>query len=42
MMAADGVNEMAARIATRFGEVQGPDAEVRFKKEDLKTCDRVC
>jgi hypothetical protein len=30
MKSAESVNEMAGRIATRFGEVQGTDAEVQF------------
>jgi hypothetical protein len=36
MGSADGVNAMAARIATRFGEAQGTDAEVQFDEAELK------
>ncbi|MGZ8379236.1 MAG: hypothetical protein ACXWZS_18520 [Gemmatirosa sp.] len=36
MQSADGVNAMAARIAARFGDVQGTDAEVQFDEGPLK------
>jgi len=36
MKSAAGVNEMAQRIATRFGELQGTDAEVQFDEGTLK------
>ena len=36
MQSAAGVNEMAARIKTRFGETQGTDAEVQFDDGELK------
>ncbi|GLC26098.1 hypothetical protein [Roseisolibacter agri] len=36
MQSADGVNQMSGRILTRFGEMQGTDAEVQFAEGDLK------
>jgi hypothetical protein len=36
MTSAEGVNTMAARIATRFGEVKSTDAEVQFDEGPLK------
>ena len=36
MQSAEAVNEMATRIATRFGEAQGTDAEVQFDEDSLK------
>ncbi len=36
MGSAAGVNEMASRIRTRFGGVQGTDAEVQFDEGPLK------
>jgi hypothetical protein len=36
MKSPESVNEMAGRIATRFGEVQGTDAEVQFDEGPLK------
>jgi hypothetical protein len=36
MKSAESVNEMAGRIAARFGEVQGTDAEVQFAEGDMK------
>jgi hypothetical protein len=36
MKSAEGVNAMAGRIAARFGEVQGTDAEVQFDEGALK------
>jgi hypothetical protein len=36
MQSAEGVNAMAGRIATRFGEAQGTDAEVQFDEGPLK------
>ena len=36
MQSAEGVNAMATRIATRFGELQGTDAEVQFDEGPLK------
>lgn len=36
MKSAAGVNEMAARIATRFGEDKGTVAEVQFDEGELK------
>ena len=36
MRSAEGVNAMSARIATRFGEAQGTDAEVQFDDGTLK------
>ena len=36
MKSADDVNAMAARIASRFGEAQGTDAEVQFDEGALK------
>lgn len=36
MRSADGVNEMATRIRTRFGEVLGTDAEVQFDEGPLR------
>jgi hypothetical protein len=36
MQSAEGVNAMAGRIAARFGEVQGTDAEVQFDEGPLK------
>lgn len=35
MQSAAGVNAMASRIATRFGEMQGTDAEVQFAEGEL-------
>jgi hypothetical protein len=36
MKSAESVNEMAGRIATRFGDLQGTDAEVQFDEGELK------
>ena len=36
MKSAEGVNAMASRIATRFGDAQGTDAEVQFDEGPLK------
>lgn len=36
MKSPESVNEMAGRIATRFGAVQGTDAEVQFDEGALK------
>jgi hypothetical protein len=36
MKSADDVNMMAGRIASRFGEAQGTDAEVQFDEGALK------
>ena len=36
MRSVDEVNAMASRIRTRFGEVQGTDAEVQFDEGPLK------
>src|SRR6476469_5118342 len=36
MKSAQGVNEMAARIAVRFGDMKGTDAEVQFDEGPLK------
>jgi len=36
MKSAEGVNEMASRIQTRFGELKGTDAEVQFDEGALK------
>jgi hypothetical protein len=36
MKSAQGVNDMAARIAVRFGDVKGTDAEVQFDEGPLK------
>lgn len=36
MESAEGVNAMASRIQSRFGEVQGTDAEVQFDEGALK------
>jgi hypothetical protein len=36
MKSAEGVNAMSARIAVRFGELQGTDAEVQFDEGPLK------
>lgn len=36
MKSAAAVNEMASRIALRFGELQGTDAEVQFDEGPLK------
>jgi hypothetical protein len=36
MKSPEGVNEMAGRIATRFGAVQGTDAEIQFADGELK------
>jgi hypothetical protein len=36
MKSAAGVNEMAGRIATRFGAQQGTDAEIQFDEGPLK------
>lgn len=36
MKSPESVNEMAGRIATRFGEMQGTDAEVQFAEGDMK------
>ena len=36
MQSAAAVNEMAGRIAVRFGELQGTDAEVQFDEGPLK------
>lgn len=36
MKSAAGVNEMAARVATRFGENKGTVAEVQFDEGELK------
>lgn len=36
MQSAESVNAMATRIASRFGELQGTDAEVQFDEGDLK------
>lgn len=36
MKSAEGVNEMASRIATRFGELKSTDAEVQFDDGALK------
>ena len=36
MQSAEAVNEMSGRVATRFGEMQGTDAEVQFAEGELK------
>jgi hypothetical protein len=36
MKSAEGVNEMASRMETRFGELKGTDAEVQFDEGALK------
>ncbi|MDF1503915.1 hypothetical protein [Roseisolibacter sp. H3M3-2] len=36
MKSAQGVNDMAGRVAARFGAVQGTDAEVQFDEGPLK------
>ena len=36
MKSAQGVNDMSARIALRFGEMKGTDAEVQFDEGPLK------
>jgi hypothetical protein len=36
MKSADGVNALAGRILSRFGEAQGTDAEVQFDEGALK------
>ena len=36
MKSADAINAMAGRIATRFGEAQGTEAEVQFDEGPLK------
>ncbi len=36
MKSAESVNQMSGRILTRFGELQGTDAEVQFAEGDLK------
>jgi hypothetical protein len=36
MKSAEAINSMAGRIATRFGEVQGTEAEVQFDEGPLK------
>ena len=36
MKSAEAINSMAGRIATRFGAIQGTDAEVQFDDGELK------
>jgi hypothetical protein len=36
MKSAEGVNQMSARVTTRFGELQGTDAEIQFDEGPLK------
>ena len=36
MKSADGVNELASRIQTRFGDLKSTDAEVQFDDGALK------